>query len=321
MRKNRSGVEVPSGDIYGDAGLIQYTQGGHTWLEVENGVHLSEKGDGGFPMGTSAFMVLPGSNRNAVKCYVDIWVFTRVNENLDAQMKIVPGNVIMDNCRGLFYPNVYAGSSMSDESYPSIFVTYPHDFRLVVARGEAQVKFTQPDETTVIHGYTHIEDSPSNPSLAVNVLKKQNGTTFANYGDSTYAPNGKRYHWAIGLGRSAGNEGVESRYSGGQLSSAWKSSAGWFTVGNLEKDFDWSEDDENFDGWIYFCGTAYYPGSPITAGVTAVPNRVTIPGLKRLLDYYPWAIRKSSTWMSCNRSGGHLKSREGSTWSDRKNRQ
>lgn len=308
-------------DVYGDSGLIQYTQGGHTWLEVQNGVHLSENGQGPFWKGTSAFMVLPGSGRSAVRCYVDIWVFTRVNENLDAQMKIVPGNVIMSGCSGLFYPYVYPGSSTSDRSYPSIFVTYPHDFRLVVALGESHVKMTKPDEKTVIHGYTHIEDSASNASLAINVLKKQSGTEFANYGDSTYASNGRRYHWAIGLGRSAGNQGVDSRYSGGNLSSAWKSSPGWFTVGNLETHFDWSDDEENFDGYIYFCGTAYYPSMSITSSTVAVPKRVTIPGLKRLLDYYPWAIRKSSTWMSCNRSGGYLKSREGSSWSDRKNRQ
>lgn len=307
-------------NVYGDAGLIQYTSGGHTWLEVKQGVHLSENGQGGFWQGTSAFMVLPGSNRSAVKCYVDIWVFTRVNENLDAQMKITPGNVIRDGCSGLYYPTVYPGSSTSDTSYPSIFVTYTHDFRLVVDEGKTQVKFTKPDGSTVIHGYSHIEDSASNPSLAINVLKKQSGPTFANYGDSTYTSNGRRYHWAIGLGRSAGNEGVNSRYSGGQLSSAWRNSSGWFTVGNLEKDFDWSDDEEVFDGWVYFCGTAFYPTLPITSGAIAVPHRVTIPGLKRLLDYYPWAIRKSSVWMSCNRSGGYLKSRENGTWDDRKNR-
>ena len=311
---------MPTGDVYADAGLIQYTYGGHTWLEVQNGVHLSEKGQGGFKW-ASALMVLPGSGTTSVKCYANIWVFTRVNENLDAYMKIVPGDVIRDNCSGLYYPSVVPGSCTNDWSYPSIFVTYPEDFRLIAQVGTNNIRMTRPNGTTVIHGYNRIQDQASNSTYAVNVLKKQSGSTFANYGDSTYASNGRRYHWAIGLGRSAGNQGVSSRYSGDSLSSAWKSSPGWFTVGNLETHFDWSDNEENFDGYIYFCGTAYYPSMSITSSTVAVPKRVTIPGLKRLLDYYPWAIRKSSTWMSCNRSGGHLKSKEGSAWSDRKNRQ
>lgn len=305
--------------IYGDAGLVQYTSGGHTWLEVKNGVHLSESGDGGFWTGTSAFMVLPGSGRSAVRCYVDIWVFTRVNENLDAQMKITPGNVIRDGCSGLFYPSVYPGSSTSDSSYPSIFVTYPHDFRLIADVGAVNIKMTEPDQSTVIHGYNDIRFAASNSTYAISVLKKQAGTDFANYGDSTYASNGRRYHWNIGYGRSAGTQGVDQRYSGSSLSSAWMTSPGWFSVGNLEKDFEWSESEENFDGYIYFCGTAYYDMA-YTSGAIAVPHKVTIPGLKRLLDYFPWAIRKSSTWYSCNRSGGHLKSMKSSTWTNRKNR-
>ena len=310
---------MPSNDIYADSGLVRYTQGGHTWLEVQNGVHLSEKGQGGFKW-ASALMVLPGSGTTSVKCYADIWVFTRVNENLDAYMKIVPGNVIKDGCSGLYYPTVVPGSNRRDQSYPSIFVTYPEDFRLIAETGTSNIKMTRPDGSTLIHGYNKIQEQASNSTYAINVLKKQDGTTFANYGDSTYTSNGMRYHWSIGLGRSAGNQGVSSRYSSGQLTSAWKSSPGWFFAGNLERHFKWSNSEENFDGWIYFCGTAFYPTMTYTNGATAVPRRVTIPGLKRLLDYYPWAINKSSVWMSCNRYGGHLKSMENGTWDNRKNR-
>lgn len=306
-------------DIYGDAGLISYSFGGHSWLEIANGVHISQSGQGGFRY-ARAFMVLPGSGTTAVRCYVDIWVFTRVNENLDAYMKIVPGNVIMDGCSGLYFPRVVPGSNRDDYDYSSIFVTYPKDFRLVGRVGTSMIDMTEPDEVTTIHGFKEVQYLPSDPNIAINVLKKQDGTTFANYGDSTYLSNGRRYHWNIGLGRAAGNESVNSRYSGNQLSEAWKASAGWFNVGNLERHFEWSDNQENFDGWIYFCGTAYYHNFRYTHGATAVPMRVTIPGLKRLLNYYPWAIRKTSTWMSCNRLGGHLKSREGSNWVDRKNR-
>lgn len=306
-------------DIYGDAGLIQYEHAGHTWLEVKNGVHLSDSGQGRFNW-AQAFMVLPGSGTTSVKCYCDIWVFTRVAENLDAYMKIVPGNVIRDGCSGLYYPAVVPGSNNSDADYPSIFVTYPHDFRLIASPGTSDIKMTQPNGSTVIHGYTNIQNQASSSANAVNVLKKQSGPAFANYGDSSYTSNGMRYHWNIGLGRSAGSQGVSSRYSGSSLTSSWKSSPGWFRVGNLERDFSWAEDEENFDGYIYFCGTAFYPNYRYTNGATAVPKRVTIPGLKRMLDYYPWAIRKSVTWYSCNRSGGHLKSMENSKWDDRKNR-
>ena len=310
---------MPSGDVYADAGLIQYTQGGHTWLEVENGVHLSEKGQGGFNW-ARALMVLPGSGTTSVRCYANIWVFTRVNENLDAYMKIVPGDVIRDGCSGLFYPAVLPGSNRGDWGYPSIFVTYPEDFRLVAQIGTTNIRMTTPDESTIIHGYNRIQEQASNPTYGISVLKKQEGTEFANYGDSTYTSDGMRYHWNIGLGRDAGNQGAQSRYSGGELTSAWKSSPGWFFVGNLETHFKWAEDEENFDGWIYFCGTSFYLSYNYTNKATAIPRRVTIPGLKRLLDYYPWAIRKSSIWMSCDRSGGHLKSRENGAWDPRKNR-
>lgn len=305
---------MPSNDIYGDAGLIQYTYNNHTWLELKNGVHLSEKGQGGFNY-ASAFMVLPGSGHTAVKCYVDMYVFVRVNEDLDCQMKIVPGNVIADGCSGLYFPRVVPVGT-EDNCYPSIMVTYPHDFRLMARRGMSDIDMTQPNQTTIILRNT--QDQASNRSRCINILKSWYGKEFAAYGIRTFDSVGYRYHWRIGLGRNAGNEGTGQRYSGGSLTSAWKSSPGWFYVGNLEDDFDWSEDQEEFDGYIYFCGIACYPN--FTSPATAIPKKVTIPGLKRLLDYYPWAIRKGSTWKSCNRAEGYLKSREGSSWKDRKNR-
>lgn len=307
------------GDIYGDAGLIKYDWGGHTWLEVKDPVHISQNGAGGFHY-AEAFMVLPGSGTTAVKCYCDIYVCVRVNENLDAYMKIVPGNDIAAGCSGLYYGAVVPGSNIGDGSYPSIMVTYPKDFRLHGYTGSSSIVMTDV-YGNVLHGYTSIQWQASNHDIGVNVLKKQAGQEFANYGDSTYTTNGRRYHWAIGLGRAAGNEGIDTRYSGTELSDAWKSSAGWFNAGNLERDFEWDDNEENFDGWIYFCGSAYYNGWKFTSSVTAVPMKVTIPGLKRLLNYYPWAIQKSGTWMSCNRASGFLKSLESGSWSDRKNRE
>lgn len=310
---------MPTSNIYGDAGLVKYDYNGHTWLELKNPVHVTQNGQGNFTYAES-LMVLPGAQARCVKCYVDIYVCTRVAENLDCYMKIVPGNVIRDGCSGIYYHSVIPGSNTGDNSYPSLLVTYPHDFRIVADVGTTRLKLTKPDGDTVLHGYNYLQNQPSNPSVAVQILRKQSGLPFANYGNSTYTRDGRRYHWSIGLGRSAGNQGISSRYSSGNLTSAWKSSPGWFKVGNLEKDFDWNEDKENFDGWIYFCGSAYY-NLTYTNATKAVPRKITIPGLKRLMDYYPWAIRKSSTWMSCNRSGGYLKSRQGSSWSDRKNRE
>ena len=308
---------MPSSDIYGDANLIQYTYDGHTWLELKNGVHLSENGKGGFKY-AEAFMVLPGSHATAVKCYTDIWVFVRVNEDLDCQMKITPGDVIRDGCSGFYFPKVIPQGT-SDTSYRATFVTYNHDFRLVGRVGANNLDMTKPDGKTMI--LADIAFKPSDHSRCINLLKSfASDMEFGAYGSRTFDSVGYRYNWEIGLGRNAGNEGVNSRYRSGNLTSAWKGSKGWFDVGNLEKDFAWSEDQENFDGFIYFCGSAHYVNFYYTAGSTAVPKKVTIPGLKRLLDYYPWAIRKGSTWMSCNREGGYLKSREGSSWVDRKNR-
>ena len=302
-------------DIYGDAGLIQYTQGGHTWLEIKNGVHLSQSGQGGFHY-AEAFMVLPGSGQTAVKCYVDIWVFTRVNENLDAQMKIVPGNVIGSGCSGFYYPALTPGSSNSS-TYRSIFITYPQDFRIAANVGTSNIDMTKPNGSIIFRSVQNKETDPDN---AVGILRRTSGTPdISYYGTSSYTSNGRRYHWNIGYGGNAGTQGTRQRWSGSNLTSAWKSSKGWFGVGNLEKDFHWDEDEENFDGQIYFCGSAYYY-STYTYATKAVPKKVTIPGLKRLLDYYPWAINKSKKWMSLNRAGGHLKSREGSTWDPRKNR-
>ena len=91
------------------------------------------------------------------------------------------------------------------------------------------------------------------------------------------------------------------------------SDRGYRYVGQLQ-DLGGSGDDKN--GYIWLSGTGtYHVDDPIYPN----PVRITIPGFLEYLDYYPWAIRKSSSWKSCDRSGGSLTIRKGGSWRDVKN--
>lgn len=299
---------------YDNVGLIQYKYNNHTWLEIRDPVRVTENGQGGFYY-AEALMVLPGSRNTAVKCYADISIYTRVNEILDCYMKIVPNNIIA-GYRGLYFGRLVRGSGYGYGSYTSLFVTYPYDFRLNANAGTNILTMVSNNQTVIYD----IRTSGGDSDKAITVLRRfYDNPGFQGYGSSYYSGDGRVYNWAIGLGASAGDQDETKRYNGSDLTDEWKASSGWFRVGNLEKDFGWSEDKENFDGYIYFCGSAYYD-EIYTYSTSAVPRCITIPGLKRLLNYYPWAIRKKTTWKSCNRAEGYLKSREGSSWEDRKNR-
>ena len=74
--------------------------------------------------------------------------------------------------------------------------------------------------------------------------------------------------------------------------------------------------DQNQDGYLYIGGTGTYQ---LDDPLYPDPMRITVPGFLAFLDYFPWAIRKSGSWMSCNRSGGSLTIRKSGSWRDVKN--
>lgn len=300
-------------DLYGDAGLAKYTQGGHTWLEIKNPTRITQTGKGGVNYAES-FFVLPGSHTTAVSCYVDIYICVRVNENLDAQIKIVPGSYTGSyGSRGVWFDYVFPGSCRQMSDYMACMVLYKEYFTINSSSGTNRLDMKLSNGSTLVSG---VQNAASNPSTGFVSLKKQTAQLGQDYGSTSFAPNGRLFHWQIGLGGNAGWDDLNSRYNGN-----WTGSAGWVTIGNLEKNFGWSSNKENFDGYIYLCGCGYYTDKwGTTQNVRAVPTKVTIPGLKRLMDYFPFEILKNGQWMSCNRSGGGLYSMKSGKWTDRKNR-
>lgn len=338
-------------DIYGDSNLVQYEYGGNTWLELKNIIALSENGGySDYTSKTRGFMVIPGSGLEAVKCYCDIRVSIRVNQDLDAYIKICPGNSILGTgYSGFYHPRV--NNYGSSELYPAMFVLAPFDYTLIAHTGETAIRLCTPGSTHNSHSYMFSDYghdmiyAENNYNYGVTILRKYSGTGYPYFGRSFYYNGGSLSYgrhpfvWEVGygwnvdsVGRGDGSSGVADRWETNsatgeqQLTDKWKASSGWVYIGNLERNFSWSEDKENFDGWVYLCGTGYYPNSAYDDGVVAVPYKVTVPGLKRLLNYYPWAVKKLSgaygnDYYSCNRSGGHLKSKESDgSWGDRKNR-
>lgn len=89
--------------------------------------------------------------------------------------------------------------------------------------------------------------------------------------------------------------------------------SGYKRVGLLT---DFHGNDENQDGYIYLSGTGSYEMDNPTY---PDPVMITIPGFLAFLDYFPFAVRKSGTWMSCNRDGGSTTIRKGGSWRDVKN--
>lgn len=66
--------------------------------------------------------------------------------------------------------------------------------------------------------------------------------------------------------------------------------------------------------------TLYYHTS-LTRGINVYGFPAEIQNLDQIIDqdYYPWAIKKSTGWMSCNRTDAYLKIKDGSDWRDCKN--
>lgn len=89
--------------------------------------------------------------------------------------------------------------------------------------------------------------------------------------------------------------------------------AGYRYCGKLT---EFEASDTGDDGFIYLGGTGTYS---VNDPIYPNPVKIKVPGFMRYLDYYPWAIRKSSKWMSCNRSGGSLTIRKSGSWRDVKN--
>ena len=90
-------------------------------------------------------------------------------------------------------------------------------------------------------------------------------------------------------------------------------------IGKLDN-FQW-ESETSGTGYVWIGGSAIYDDNAITDPIWVAPQRIAIPGLRELLEYYPWARRIGGGWNSCNRSGGSLKIRKSGSWQDRKNRE
>lgn len=70
------------------------------------------------------------------------------------------------------------------------------------------------------------------------------------------------------------------------------------------------------DGIVYLGGTGSYS---VNDPLYPDPLPITIPGFLQYLDYYPFAIRKSGTMQSANRTGGSTRIRKSGSWRDVKN--
>lgn len=326
-------------EIVGDSSLIKYSYNGHTWYEIYQPTHITDNGKGGYTYvsaGEGALMTLPGSGTTAVRCFVNINVYVRVNENLDTEMKITPLDV-ESGWRGIYFNQMRYGTSLDSTPvgnnssnlvhYPMLFAVYTDNFALKGRVGSKSIDLCSYDGSTVggVIKYD-LQNTYSNPSKGLTIVHKKKGSE---YGRSDCVSSGRILNWKIGYGGSVDTVDEGSRWSGNSLSNSWMSSSGWFPIGNLERNFHWASNEEDFNGYIYMCGSGYYTNVSIDYGTAAVAKRITIPGLKRLLDYYPWAICKSGKWYSCNRPGGHLKSGENKRmsngrqvvdWVDRKNR-
>ena len=98
---------------------------------------------------------------------------------------------------------------------------------------------------------------------------------------------------------------------------AWSISTDWQYVCNLQE-LQWSLNDQR-DAYLYVGGCGEYGADDY---LWPTPFRLTINGIRVLLDYYPWSVSDSNkTFLSCNRSGGFNKryERDNSAWIDRKN--
>ena len=83
------------------------------------------------------------------------------------------------------------------------------------------------------------------------------------------------------------------------------------------EDIDITEESgaQTWTGTIYLnFPVTYEKTSGVTDSMTLASTPVSVD-VTTLLAYYPWAIRKSGSWKSCNRDDGHFRIRKGS-WRD-----
>lgn len=328
MQEDRQGRLNMARDVYNDAGVVQgKTSSGTMWLEIKKPTHITQNGQGLFYFNEDSYMVIPSSSEPGIRCFANMYVYIRVNEDLVTQIKLLPAEV-EDGYRGIYFNQLACGTSQYIESYPSVMVVHPKKFTLSNIQSESGMTFNVTGTSVSVSGVPNAGVSQGNgayrdESSGMTAFRRTTGKKNA-YGRSRYRPKAFRtYNWEPGYGGMCDYVDRESRWANSEqtkLTSEWINSKAWTTIGNLGKDFVWSSDLTDYTGWIYMCGSAYYSGKTVEQSSTAYSKQITIPGLKRLLNYYPWAIRKGSEYYSCNRDGGHLKSRKSGWYINRKNR-
>lgn len=302
--------------------LVEYYVNGTRYLELNDPIRYYESRIQGGTSGTSGFVVLPGSGTTSVRCQASVAISLRVSDDLSTYIKMVPNNVSGMPQYGIS-SRVVTGTGVPG-GYPATILVYPQDFRLVAEVGASDVYMCKPDTTTRILD-TPLKDMYTDTSRGLAVFRRYNPDNggVPDWGSSYYRNpfNGSTttsynyFVWDVGLGSNSGNEGINSKGS-----DAWKSSKGWRYIGNLATNFGFGEGKEYYDGYIYVGGSGYYYSFRYSYKTICIPIKITIPGLRRLLNYFPWAICKSKQYYSLNRSGGALQSKKNPNYQDRKNR-
>lgn len=93
----------------------------------------------------------------------------------------------------------------------------------------------------------------------------------------------------------------------------WRITRSNIDLGNIS---DWGANVDGDDGVLYISGTGNYN---VNDPIYPTPYKLVVPGFVKLLDYYPFAVRKGGGWSSCNRQGGGSYIRKGGSWRDLKN--
>lgn len=106
------------------------------------------------------------------------------------------------------------------------------------------------------------------------------------------------FNWTFSCGNPAQNE---------------PAGTGYVLAGTISQFHGSTEGD---DGYLYLSGTGTYQ---LDTPIYPQPVRISVPGFKAFINYFPFATRKSNDWKSCNRSGGYVQSYESGQWKDKKN--
>lgn len=100
-------------------------------------------------------------------------------------------------------------------------------------------------------------------------------------------------------------------------------SKGYYKLPFKITDIDITEEagTQTWTGTVYLnFPVTYERSSGVTDDMTLSSTQVSVD-VTTLLPYYPWAIRKSGSFVSCNRSGGHVKIMKSASWRDVQNYQ